>query len=1370
MAEKKREYKQSNDIKHLDFIKREKYTYEDQMPPENKFKTKYGHDGLFVGFPSIGEYIDEMPEDGLNIYNELIPLQGFLPLYMDLDYYTTKEDPEPLKCLLELLYHYCRDNFEDYFKLKQYDIDLYTWKRWFLISSASRQCATRNMYKNSYHLKLMGPGYDWIKHPDNKHSICGKQPGVCIGPYIEFEDTELPIPYIHFKAQWDMKNFLNTCINNYAANHSDPNITKLYEAIHLVNDNTSECKCIVDNSIYKSNKAKHSTALRMLYNQKQWLDDESTLKPHTESPHILWENFDLDENDTKCMLQIIHSITAEHSRLNYEVLSLRSELIPCDHLAPFQETQKLPDTILNQTGYKMSLVPQEEEAKAMLLLTERLGEGTQIVATNVTYRNDYEFKIQSTSKCLVCHKTHPITHSSRHPYNFKMFKTPGTNRNRLYCMEQLEGQGKYKNLNPVQTGVITHWDYRHEDNQNVPHCVPIDSGQGPSKRYLEDGGTFFYEAPKGTGKTESMKQWLRTLDPSVSVLLLTYRVNLSNTYKQDLKPYGFTHYKEYHGGDVDGKAKQNKHRYIVVEDSIKKTVEILPEKQQSYVVNDKHFNNYMEEYDIIVIDEIYSCLEHWQSKLMGDNKLYAMMLFENHIKRCKKLVCLDAHLNNAMVINTINKLRDPAKFICYKNPNAHNMDDYKVYYTEQDYISPKHPVKDANGITMMDKFKDKIFDALKADKKIVVLSSTARFVKSINNWILDLQEQKTLPKFKTKLYTSESDPNVTAKDMSDVYNVFADPNLKLLLYSPTISAGISFNNVEVGEGFDIQFCCFQTGAHVPSLNTTKQMLRRVRQLRDKELHIIFDKVKDPYPIKLENIEKVLYEQSNDIHKHLGKPELCNQNNLDSCMRIKYDRTRWDYNVWKENAIHCIKYSNHDKYVEGLKQSLCNPPSHEVEPGYGMTWIDETKPFEMTKEQIAVSQENIKRRKDLETKADYELYEDYLELPILTEEEIQKLRFRRRSGDDKQMLNMTEQMVLRRADIMRQYGVDLELWKAEEDGDKMEKLVGYWKDMLRGVNLQQYVRQQLLIRAQQKLPSAPELIISDEIYTRAHRHYHQALNVLLMDLYERNKNHFKNIKAKTTYGLFDQLKDISCIDTPQIMESIYNSQLQKFPILFEIMNTIGINTIDIKPGMVIPHNKVTKLLKNPAEVVALQGKCYKNFPHLKFRKPGYLYDYEIAIRDSLQKWQLAHPDVHILTCKRGEVLEWLVNEGGLPKKLIGKFENKVDNLKPSDFNAVQVEGKIAGEDKGKTITPEILSKGGYWMTSMCEGHWEKCKEPKKLLGFLSKILCDMTGYICNEKQSTEKHSQFVIKNSELFKALEPYQVQVEDKYDYCLFDD
>ena len=1363
MVRKMREYKKSSDPANLTHIKRTTYLREadmvDNFPLEKfqntAFYTKYGHDGRFVGFRDIQEYVNELPEDGLNIYNELIPVKGaFIPLYMDIEYLTTEPNIKPFNALLELLYHYCKFNFNDYFKLD--GVNMEDWKNYFMISTASRHDKKTNMFKNSYHLKLMGDTYTCLDYDNSEDDSTFD-----LGGLDYYDDCKLPFPYVYFDSQNDIYVFLDACINNWAANHTDKDIYNLYELIHINNDAQSEQSPlgIVDRQVYKTNKAENSQSFRMLYSQKEWFDNDSELIPLSGRA--------TDINQKKAQI-IMHSITADQMRWDNDKNNMKKSIkVDCNHLKGFQENRKDPDTIMNQTAYKLSGVPEEEQAKARLLIQSRLGPSAMIVACDVTYNNDYSYNIQSTDKCLVCQEQHPIEFSSYKNYNYKLYHTPNTNKYKLYCCKENKKGGQYKKLNPIPTGIITQWDYRHEDGEFL--CVPFNEtparGNGKS---LQKGGTFFYEGPKGSGKTEALTKSLAAIPKGKSVLVLTYRVNLSNTYKADFADYGFTHYKDYHGADVSGKANQNKHRYIVLLDSIKKTVEIDPVNHKQYKLsNGFNFTNHVEKYDYVIIDEIYSCLEHWASKLMGENKLYAMMLFENHIRRCDYLICLDAHLNNAMVMNTINKLRNPDQFICYKNPNAYDMSAYKVNYTEQLY-TPNGPVMDMNNLTTIAKFKDKIVEDLLNGKKLCVMSSTKAFVTQLKKEIEFKQEQNQLSKFKILIYTSDTDKTQMQGDMQNIKDVFADKTLKLLLYSPTISAGISYNSDIPEEGFDKLYCCVQTGANVCSLNTTKQMLRRIRQLVDKEIHILFNRMKDPFPLKLEQIEKVLYDQSNDIHKYLGKPELCSGNMLDSCMKIKYDRNRWDYNVWKENAIHRIKYENHSKFTEGLKQSLCNSPGDEIEPGYGMQWIDCTEPLKMTIEEIERCKKQQVVSQILKMTEDYKLYNEYMALPDYTPEEINDLIERSKTGCALQSLNQQEEMIIRRAEVFRVYGIDINKWKGDTDAPT-GLLIENWKKLLRFQNVHQFTRQMLLQQALVENKENPMKKIMSEINRRAKKHYAIALQALEQDLALRNGSHYTE-KVSSTY---DQLigGDKKQMNTPQILEALYTQKLQQFPKCFEIMEMIGVNASEIKEGTLIKHSVVDKLLKNKKLMKTLQMECHKQFPHLKFRPHGSLYKSEIIIRDALEAWQLEHPNIHILSIKRDEVVSWLQMYGKLPDEYMGAF-NKTDHLKVEDFNKVHVKGKLPGKDLGKKINPEILSEGKYWTSAMSESKWETC-EVKKFLGLLSKILEDTTGFKCNnlkpKQNENERHRPYVIKNNKLFEELETYKLEVNDPFAYCLMD-
>ena len=177
--------------------------------------------------------------------------------------------------------------------------------------------------------------------------------------------------------------FLDACINNWAANHTDKDIYNLYELIHINNDAQSEQSPlgIVDRQVYKTNKAENSQSFRMLYSQKEWFNNDSELIPLSGRA--------TDINQKKAQI-IMHSITADQMRWDNDKNNMKKSIkVDCNHLKGFQENRKDPDTIMNQTAYKLSGVPEEEQAKARLLIQSRLGPSAMIVACDVTYNNDY---------------------------------------------------------------------------------------------------------------------------------------------------------------------------------------------------------------------------------------------------------------------------------------------------------------------------------------------------------------------------------------------------------------------------------------------------------------------------------------------------------------------------------------------------------------------------------------------------------------------------------------------------------------------------------------------------------------------------------------------------------------------------------------------------------------------------------------------------------------------------------------------------------------------------------------------------------------------------------------------------------------------
>jgi hypothetical protein len=414
-------------------------------------------------------------------------------------------------------------------------------------------------------------------------------------------------------------------------------------------------------------------------------------------------------------------------------------------------------------------------------------------------------------------------------------------------------------------------------------------------------GTFLLESAKGTGKSEAIYKFLEKVPADKSILLISYRISLVDKYVEELKKFKIRNYQ------LGFYEKHHFHRVAICKESLQKLCADVIGKYK---------------YDIVIIDEIYSVLESWDSNLHR-NISDLMNIFDVVVRNAKYLYVMDAHLNNTLVVNTLRNLRKEEKFIFWKNPRLYDYSDYKVNWFENSNPDAYRG------------FQNMIIQDLIDGKKVAVISSTKTYVDETYNAVLKHNDiSGDLKKFK---YTSNPDDEEIKKlHFKDVEKYWSEKCV--VFYSPTISAGISYNKTGL-EGFDkIYVYLTPTGTMTASINTFGQMIFRIRQLNDKEINIFFDTKKfRKYDIEEHQIEKKLEQRCSILMNEFGQP-LRNNGICLETLRPLYDREHWSYNVWFETTKNKIRYSKLCNFKEYFRNLLCNKPDAKF-AGRGMQFVD-----------------------------------------------------------------------------------------------------------------------------------------------------------------------------------------------------------------------------------------------------------------------------------------------------------------------------------------------------------------------------------------------------------------------------------------------
>lgn len=1087
---------------------------------------------------------------------ELIPESGKLPLYLDLEWYSNKNEPDILNLFLIDLEEFLRLYLPD----KTLDIKIIK-----LCGTREKEIEESIYIKNSYHVIIVVDNCFW-------------------------------------KRQNDMKIFLKNFEDIVA--HKD---------IYFKEDpKTKQGQFLVDYSVYNKKLGSYQN-FRMPYGIKKERADA-----------IIPQGGNMPLN--------YYFVSHWIGKGKYAIV------LPKD----WQDERAKNNAPKISAVVSVNKIPDRLESK-MKKIIRHYHPDHCIDETSAT-QEGYSIKFNTNSTCLICDKIHKS--DNRKYLNYK----PKSYRFVYGC---LHNKDRTILLNPkTDIKSLVDWDYEYEGRTDID----CDSLLPLSK--LSEGGTFLLQSQKGTGKTEAMKSFLEKefkKNPKLKVLVLTYRISLANKYEEELSKFDFHYYKK----PITNKKQFN--RYITLIDSIHKLV--------------SDFDCRCEKYDVIIMDEVYSIMEGWSSSLMRERKVYLMSLFEKYIQDCSYLYLLDAHLNDPLVINTISKMRSQKKFIKHRNPQCHDFHDYEVHWYE-----PKNQEgRKLEEKIHLNKFLLELFEKLKKGKKICFVSSTKRMCEDIEAKVSELKKCKELYEdFEVLVYTCDTSPFEKQK----LKNVDKNwKNANLVIYSPTISAGISYNpNIKKminpeGVMFDEIYAYIRNRGGA-SYNTLVQMLARVRQLKGKQIHLFFDKERgETYSIEDTEVEKLMKTNSQIVFEAMGidhpRPTMTTIG-LTKNFQMIFDETHWSYIQWLETTKKTLFYSNNNNFKKSMIAELCNHPL-DIPAGKGMKLVDHsTKKSKLEDIELSNIDEFKGDMKNAVVKKNTIKYNKWKN-NVITRSEVMNIAKRIELSDPN--VSENEYIGYLKYTMETELGIDLEkLFKFGDSlgEDKIAPVIEDFTNMIKFRELEKYNRQKFYIKYKNNLSEH----ISDS-YCRAF-HYQHRINAINSN---NELKYLQNIEEENVLGytsmvginlIFDLLdrpdlkqvdldeKNISDVD----FDTIYNDK-KKMNRLFEIMTQYF-------------HKALPKLSKSPE----------------KYEK----------IRQKLYEWYQSNPDEHLYAkIKNGQDRLDFLNAMGIPA---GLDDFKASNWKIKNEN---IRDKFDTKcRKGNwTCSEWNMLKPETWTKTILRNNIEKC---------------------------------------------------------------
>ena len=290
------------------------------------------------------------------------------------------------------------------------------------------------------------------------------------------------------------------------------------------------------------------------------------------------------------------------------------------------------------------------------------------------------------------------------------------------------------------------------------------------------------KSPYNTAKTQLIKRIIKKYKFK-RILWVTYRQSLTNDTKGNFKELGFKSY-------LDGVYTAN--RQIIQLESLLKLGEELQFDEDIEIPT----------FDLVILDEIEGLLSHITNDITFKGMNKEIFEYLEHIIECSnKLITLDGDMGNR-TYNFINKFGPSVNIV---NNVKKNKKIFKFIENKEEY-------------------KKLIFNELNENHKIVIVSQSKQEIEA-----LQIEIKKAYPNLSILIYTSMTSDK-SKMELEDVNKIWV--KCDVLLYSPTIEAGVNFDTLHFNKIFGI------IKPKTTCQRAFMQMLSRVRKTTNDEIYIL----------------------------------------------------------------------------------------------------------------------------------------------------------------------------------------------------------------------------------------------------------------------------------------------------------------------------------------------------------------------------------------------------------------------------------------------------------------------------------------------------------------------------------------------------
>jgi len=463
----------------------------------------------------------------------------------------------------------------------------------------------------------------------------------------------------------------------------------------------------------------------------------------------------------------------------------------------------------------------------------------------------------------------------------------------------------------------------------------------PQLRPFELVDTLVVHAAMKMGKTKALtdfitKHFTDTLQPKV-IRIVSFRQTFSGNVKEKFPD--FTLY-----SDVNGVL--NQPRVIVQVESLwRLRINETPP-------------------DLLVLDECESIFEQFDSGLLRGNFNECFAKFQYMMKYSKHVVCMDAGLTNR-TFRVLRVMRDHSDMLYHYNSYANAVDDN--YYITSDKA----------------RWLGVLYSAVAEGDRIAVPMSSVTEAKT-----LEANLHKKYPNKRIKLYSAETLASEKREHFTDVNAYWSE--LDILIYTPTVSAGVSFERKHFNKIFG-----YFTDKSCP-VETCVQMIGRIRDVASHEHYICINATGNTLPTTPEQVHERLVSSRENLRSMFDESHLAIVTKYDGSGRPCIQTTDY-YQLYVENTI--IKNISKNSFIKWFIHVVshygakCHQLTEEVYAG--ATGIDLFIDGALNEEVETIQMEHSAVRSEIATAA----CEKIAQAADITGEEYEAIRINMSTGVD-----------------------------------------------------------------------------------------------------------------------------------------------------------------------------------------------------------------------------------------------------------------------------------------------------------------------------------------------------------------------------------